>query len=496
MIVGQGEGRRARTLAILRSRDWVRNLAWLSVLLKPPVRNPRFWATQVLVVTIAAGHDFLEFSGLVSQLGMAYLLPISLFFIPVTYAALFFGLRGSFATALWCTLLTIPNWVFWHSGTETIGSISQMVIIDAIAIFVGRRVDQQMKVSHELRASEAKYRGLFDTAGEGILVLDRAERIVECNAAAAMLLRGSPDSLHGKRLDEIVAHEVASALMAAVNGTNTGPSGAVLLKGPGVDRVWVEPVCTPPGCAEGLTQVILRNVTEQKRRQVELAAYSAQIVRAQEEERRRIARELHDETVQSLLILRRMLDDSNVDGPPDAAAMAEVLREAHGYTESLVQSVRTLAWRLRPALLDDLGLSSALDRFLAELALRSSIEGKLVVSEPERRLPGEVELALFRIAQEALHNVERHSGASRVEVSLDCGLSETSLVIVDNGIGFSPPEVVEDLAREKKLGLIDMQERARIVGGEVTIRSAPGRGTSTVVSIPADGRALLDPQLR
>ena len=484
MSVAQGEGHPTGTLAILRSGQWVRAVERLLTLFRPPVRNPKFWATQGLVAVIAGGHDFLEVSGLLSGLGMAYLLPISLFFIPVIYAALFFGLSGSLATALWCTLLTVPNWLLWHTGTARFGSISQMLAIDAIAIFVGSRVDEQMKASQALQVSETKYRGLFDTAGEGIVVLDHTQRVVECNAAAALLLRGSPDRLCGKRLDEVVARDVAAAVVTAASGTNTRSGGDILMEGPAGEQVWVEPVCTPLTGQDGLTQIVLRNVTEQKRRQAELASYSAQIVRAQEEERRRLAQELHDETIQSLLLLCRMLDDSDVKGPADAGPLKDVLQEAHGYAESLVESVRTLSWGLRPALLDDLGLSSALDRFLTDLTSRSSIQRRLLLRGPERRLPAEVELALFRIAQEALHNVERHSKASRVEVSLRYGLSETKLVVTDDGIGFSPPEPLEALANERKLGLIGMQERARIVGGRISIRSAPGRGTRVTVSIP------------
>lgn len=452
-------------------------------LLKPPVRDPKFWATQGLVVAIALIHDFMEVSGVVPGLGMAYLLPISLFFIPVIYAALFFGLRGSLATALWCTLLTTPNWLLWHSGTARLGSISQMIIIDLVAIFVGSRVDAQFQASQALEVSETKYHGLFDTAGEGILVLDHAQRIAECNTAAASLLRGSPDDLRGKRLDEVVGRKAASALLAGVDGAHAGSGGATPLEGPQGEQVWVEPVRSPLAGQEGLTQVVLRNVTDQTRRQAELTSYSAQIVRAQEEERQRLAQELHDETIQSLLLLCRMLDDSDVSRPVDAASTAAVLQEAHDYAESLVESVRALAWGLRPSLLDDLGLSSALDTILTDLTSRCAIKSKLVVQGPEHRLPAEVELALFRIAQEALHNVERHSHASQVTVTLRHRPGTSQLVVADDGRGFIVPATMAELSKRDKLGVIGMQERARIVGGKLSIRSTPDAGAKITVDV-------------
>jgi len=139
----------------------------------PPFHNPRFWATQVLVLVIAGIHDFLEALGYLPQFGMAYFLPISMFFVPVVYAALYFGLAGAVVTALWCTLLSTPNWLLWHSGSERYGVLFQMAVINAIGIFVGSRVDRQMKAraeaetaSRALRVSEARYRGLWEDLQE------------------------------------------------------------------------------------------------------------------------------------------------------------------------------------------------------------------------------------------------------------------------------------------------------------------------------------------
>jgi len=483
VTVAGGEGGRVRARGDSRERHWGRSWVRLWQLLRPPVSDPKFWATQGLVVVIAGVHDFVELTGLIEGLGMAYLLPISFFFIPVIYAALFFGLRGALATALWCTVLTVPNWLFVHDGTTRLGSVSQMVIINLIAIFVGSRVDAQMKAAQALQLSETKYRGLFDTAGEGILVLDLARRIAECNTAAASLLRGSVESLRGKRLDEVLGGKGASALLAGVDNSRNGPGAAVPLESPPGEQVWVEPVANPLAGQEGLTQIVLRNVSDQRRRQTELASYSAQIVRAQEEERQRLAQELHDETIQSLLLLCRMLDDSDVTPGAEAADSATVLRDAHGYAQSLVASVRALASGLRPSLLDDLGLSSALDTILTDVASRCSIRGKLIIRGPERRLPTEVELALFRIGQEALHNVERHSDASQINVTLRYRPGKTQLLVADDGKGFIVPETTAELSKRNKLGLIGMQERARIAGGTFVIESTPGMGTRIVVEV-------------
>jgi PAS domain S-box-containing protein len=445
------------------------------------------------VAVIALAHDGLEVSGSLPHLGMAYFLPMSLFFVPVVYAALYFGLSGSVATALWCTLLSTPNWVFWHHGSARFGVISQMLILDAVAVFVGSRVDQQMKAraeaeaaSRALQVSEAKYRGLFETAGEGVIVLDKRERIVECNVAAGALLRRSPEKLRDAALRDILPREVASALGAAAFHPDGAPS-VLRLKAPNGGDVWVEAVCTPFVDGEELAQVVLRDVTEQKRRQAGLETYAAHILRAQEDERQRIAQELHDETVQSLIVLCRKLDHSKLN-PVAPASAVEVLREAHADVESIVESVRGFAHGLRPPILDDLGLTPAIDRLLRELNARSAIEGSLAVRGPDQRLPADVELALFRIAQEAVHNVERHSEAAHVKIRLEYRPEKTRLAIADDGKGFVSPLPADDLANEKKLGLIGMQERARIVGGKLTIRSVPCEGTRIVAEIPYAGQ--------
>jgi PAS domain S-box-containing protein len=460
---------------------------------RPPLRDRRFWATQALVAGIALAHDELEYSGFLPHLGMAYFLPMSLFFIPVVYAALYFGLSGSVATALWCTLLSTPNWFFWHHGSERFGVISQMLIVDAVAVFVGSRVDQQLKAraeaeaaSRALQVSETKYRGLFETAGEGVIVLDKSQRIVECNVAAGVLLRRSPEMLRDAALRDILPRDVASALSAAAFHPDAAAS-AIRLQAPDGGDVWVEAICTPFVEGEELAQVVLRDVTEQKRRQAGLETYAAHILRAQEEERQRIAQELHDETVQSLIVLCRKLDHRKLN-PVASTSAGEILREAHAEVESIVESVRGFARGLRPPILDDLGLTPAIDKLLDELTSRSAIEGSLVVNGPDQRLPADIELALFRIAQEAVHNVERHSDASHVKISLEYGPQTTQLAIADDGKGFVSPLPSDDLANERKLGLIGMQERARIVGGKLTIRSVLREGTSIVVEIPSVGQ--------
>ncbi len=456
--------------------------------LMPPYRVVAFWSTQALVLMIALVHDVVESVGLLPHFGLLYFVPISLFFIPVVYAAVNFGFRGSVATALWCVVITIPNWVFWHSGLERAGVVFQMLVMVAIAAFVGDRVDRQLRArsraeeaSRALEVSELKYRGLFETAGEGVLVVDKNGCVVECNAAAGLLLGSSPGELRHMPLAKLRPPHLASALLDAAR--RDGDCEAVRLVDPEGKEVWVEPVWTSLPEGEGLAQVVLRNVTEQKRRQAGLETYAAHILRAQEEERQRIAQELHDETVQSLVLLCRKLDAA-VDGHPGAPASdGQGIEQAREYTERIAGSLRGLIRGLRPLILDDLGLVPALRRQLTEIGERSPIRGRLM-AESDRRLAPDAELALFRVAQEALRNVEKHSGARHVEVSLDVGSGQAKLVIADDGVGFSMPASLNDFANDNKLGLLGMRERARILGGRLVINSTVGAGTKVIAQVP------------
>ncbi|MEO5857402.1 MAG: GAF domain-containing protein, partial [Pyrinomonadaceae bacterium] len=195
------------------------------------------------------------------------------------------------------------------------------------------------------------------------------------------------------------------------------------------------------------------------------------IVSTQEEERRRMARDLHDELGQQLTALRFKLDLlGQSDRPSD-----ELFEELRAMAQRIDAGVDRIAWDLRPAVLDDLGLFAALDRFMQEWSRHTGICVELLESNLEGlRLPPEAETNLYRIAQEALNNAHKHANASRVEVVFRARSGKVVLIVEDDGQGFD----AEDLSnRSSGLGLTGMQERIRLIGGEIDIESAPGKGT-------------------
>ena len=279
----------------------------------PPVHRREFWAVQALVLVIATGHTALEIAGRLAEPPPLYLIPTSLFFVPVIYAALNFGVRGSLPTALWSAVLTLPNLLFLHTGLSRLGVVWQEVIILSLAVFVGVRVDHERNARQEAedreqarRSSEERYRALFDNAAEAVLLIDRDGLIEEANEAATRLLGHSVDRLRGVRLSSIVGDELAGALLADRS------SGAVLALpvAAGSRPVWVEPIASSPLVGPDGTihfQAMLHDVTLRHERQQGLEGYARRTVAAREEEQRRIGRELHDGPLQSLVLLDRKL---------------------------------------------------------------------------------------------------------------------------------------------------------------------------------------------
>ena len=208
---------------------------------------------------------------------------------------------------------------------------------------------------------------------------------------------------------------------------------------------------------------------------------SLQTVR--ESERVRIARELHDELGQALACLRIELsilrDDLMAAQPELHERFAALLK----HLDTAIQSMRRLSSELRPRVLDEQGLSAAIEWQAREFQRRTGIECGIMPPFPEVTLDRDRSTALFRIFQEALTNVARHSGAAWVQVTLEDLPAEIRLRVRDNGRGFSD----DDLAERRSMGLLGMQERALVLGGKVSIESAPGQGTAVSVTLPRGG---------
>jgi len=231
-------------------------------------------------------------------------------------------------------------------------------------------------------------------------------------------------------------------------------------------------------------QNIARNITEQKKMNENLRFYLQQATRAQEEERKRISHELHDDTVQALVVLSRQLDALTSASNGMTEESKKRIEELWQQTDSILQGVRRLSQDLRPAAIDRLGLLPAV-RWLAEEVTRySGVATNVQIIGKEHRLSEEAAIALFRIIQEALRNVWRHSGATSAKIMVEFIENRTKITIHDNGKGFKLTGKIGDLAKQGKLGLAGMQERVQLLGGKMDVQSEPGKGTTITVDVP------------
>jgi signal transduction histidine kinase len=207
------------------------------------------------------------------------------------------------------------------------------------------------------------------------------------------------------------------------------------------------------------------------------------VIVAQEEERKRIARELHDDTGQAITSLMVGLRAASDGRDPTLRARFDSLREIAAQT---LESVKRLARELRPALLDDLGLEAALERYVASYRANFGLNADLTMTGFQRdgRLPAEAELALYRIVQEALTNIAKHAHARSVSIVVERKPRSVVAIIEDDGRGFDVRAVLESPHEETKLGLHGMRERAELVGGRLQMESTVGGGTSVFVEIP------------
>lgn len=243
-----------------------------------------------------------------------------------------------------------------------------------------------------------------------------------------------------------------------------------------------------PGGAVREVLVVVSDISEKKRAEDELRASAARlkslshrVVEVQEEERRHLARELHDEVGQALTAILYRLQTLKAKATP---AASPVLDEAAAIADRAISQVRDISLSLRPDTLDEAGLAETL-RWYAEKQVRSlGLEVDLDIPRKTVKLPTEVRHAAFRIAQEALTNVLRHAGASRVSLRLELDDAHVGIEVTDDGVGFEPEAARSSIIPGAALGLRGMLERAELLGGTIDITSFPGRGTRVRARLP------------
>ena len=226
-------------------------------------------------------------------------------------------------------------------------------------------------------------------------------------------------------------------------------------------------------------------VVAQRRMVAVHRTYTQRLLEAHEEERAHVAREVHDDAIQRLVVLRHELDELGASGHGLDDARMHHLDGIRHEVQDLADALRKLAHRLHPAAIEQAGLSVALTQLADEVTRTSGVRVEVELPQPAPLLSRDASLALFRIAQESLRNVVRHSGAQSAALSLRESDSTVELTITDAGKGFDQVN-----GSRAGIGLVGIDERARLVGGSARVRSAPGQGTSVTVRVPRDAAAV------
>jgi len=439
--------------------------AWL------PVGDHRFWVVQALIALVFVLHEFDDGRlGVRASTVVPHLAIEALFLFPLLYAAFNFGLRGSLTTAAFVTLLMSIEINLDLPGTGRLdlwAHYVELATLDVMTLVVGRGVESQRLARQRAEGAESHYRQLHDAVPVPILVLDAQGVIHDANPAARAVFGGNVIGRTDRSIlpGGFLSREDAGRVLGLPDGRDYR---AGMMSLPGDDDT-------------ASTQVIFEDITEEHRERRRATLYAALVVQAEEDQRRHLASELHDDPLQLLLHLARRLEMlGGMPGVPTAVVGG--LAEARLHALDAAARLASLTRELRPPALDDLGLVPALSSLLLEVQEETDLDTELQVTGEKVRLAPEIELAAFRIIQEAVRNTLRHAEAVRLQVTVEFGPDELGITVADDGRGFAP-EKPDDLATEH-LGLLGMRERATRLGGHVQMRSSPDTGTVIEARVP------------
>jgi PAS domain S-box-containing protein len=354
---------------------------------------------------------------------------------------------------------------------------------------------RQYEVERERRALAQRYKYLTKFANDIILVTDVNLKIVEANDKAIDAYGYERDELLHMHLIDLyppVVKQVFYRLMQQADQDSGMIFEAIQQRSDGSTFPVEISLRLLEIEGQKLFQEIIRDITE--RRKVEAALQesernlrqlTSELLSAQEDERRRISRELHDELGQLLLILKLKIIGIERSLPKGPEAVTQECGEAAVFLKSVVDSVRRLSRNLSPSILEDLGLSVALRHQIKEFFQHNQIQSDSEVDEIDELFPKESHINIYRLVQESLTNIGKYAKASRLTVKIKQQEDKVSFLIEDNGKGFDVAQVLDN-GSERGLGLRTMQERLRMLGGSLEIWSQKGKGTRIAFTIPID----------
>ncbi len=472
----------------------------------PGLRNPHLWIIIVLFVFLTVSHftEILSQTPLFAEISLPAVLELSrhslerfLYLLLMLYAGWTLGIVGG--TAVWLSsavAMLLRTFLISTNFRDAVLESLSALVIGALAIILmatyrqtKRQREKIRKTVKDMKLARQDYEELFTNASDAIWVHNLEGVITLVNRTCEKLTGYPVSQLPGKNVREFLTPETLSI---------AGQVKDKLLRGETMEQRYEQRLIKKDG-SEAIMQLttrlivgdgkpqafhnMARDITEERRLQDNLQFYLRQVLQAQEEERKRLARELHDDSSQSILLLTHGID--NIASKAEKYSAQELrnqLGRLYELSQQTYQGIKHYAQALRPSILDDLGLMAAIKWLAEETQKLSGIEIQ-VNADIIPPLPPETQLVLFRIVQEALNNVHRHSGASEASVTVECRGDEIRVTISDNGKGFKPPRQLSEFASQGKLGLTGMVERVQLIGGELKVTSQEGKGTIILVKV-------------
>ncbi len=475
-------------------------------------RDRYFWfivALAVVLGIIIYGDDIAFPSWLPAhtEWHLTYMIFGHLVFLAgVVIAAWRFGTKGGLVVTVALGLIVVPHSITMAVDLGMADELLETGIVIATGVAFSWLIGTRKRAEGTLRKSEEKYRSLFEKMLDGfayckILVDENNKPIdfvyLEVNGAFERLTGLRREDVIGKKVTEAIpgtkeSHPELFSIYGKVALTGESTSFDLYFKPLGI---WLTISVYSP--QKGYFVAVFDNITERKRAETALKEAHNQleirvrerrsllgrIITAQEEERRRIARELHDEVSQTLtgLVMSLGSTESLSGLEPAARQRLESLRNL---TSEAVEEVRRLIRDLRPSLLDDLGLVAAISWYVENYLATAGVKAELDTHGFDRRLPPTVEITLFRVVQEAITNIVKHAQAKTARVYLKRSGSTIVGSIEDSGVGFDADTLRREQSGGVAVGLLGMEERINLLEGKLKIESRPGGGTRVYFEIP------------
>ncbi|MCK6544305.1 GAF domain-containing protein [Myxococcota bacterium] len=394
------------------------------------------------------------------------------------------GLHGAFAFPILLGAEVLGVMDFFSREVRT----PDADVLEMLTTF-GSQIGQFMerkRIEAALRASEAQLQAIIDNSPSYVYVTDLHGRVLLLNRGAERLFAVPLALARGQRLWNVLPPELSDALEARPSDLALTPGrvlereAAVVLAGE--RRVFLTHrfLLDTRGAPHAVC-AISTDITASKRAEDDLRALSAELAEAEDRERRRLARDLHDSLGQGLSALKLELSRALSDAP-ELAALPRMIE----HVDTLIAQARTMIFDLYPSMLDDLGLVPTLHKYLETFRARTGLETSFSEIGERRVMTPAATNYLFRATKELLNNVAKHARAHEVLMTVHWRATAVRVAVADDGVGFDP-ELVTDPRLRRGLGLADLRERVRVMGGQLLLDSAPGHGSHVVIELPLGG---------